>query len=313
MGCNLKGGYSFLQMFSCLRRTVAMTAVCMGQRRHLHRTTARSLFARMSGDWKCTCGFSNFASRTMCFQCHRVRPTHHRGVDDTRSADVQHVEFKKGDWVCTCGTHNFARREMCLTCGAGRPGGNREKSIGGGGGGGVSGKIVPGDWICEKCNTHNFRGRKECLQCSCKPTITPNSSGIGEDTSATTVTVNNNKGVRTPPWTCLTCHTVNLNNAKSCEVCGAVYEVSSSTSKPASSQPSSSQTSSSTTRPNDWKCDQCGFINFASRVKCKNCKTVSPLSESANDPSLWVCECGYKNFRDRESCRECGNCRTCRS
>ena len=55
-----------------------------------------------SGDWNCTCGELNFASRIVCRKCSNPK----NGV----------AIVNQGDWNCTCGELNFASRIVCRKC-----------------------------------------------------------------------------------------------------------------------------------------------------------------------------------------------------
>lgn len=234
------------------------------------------LFTRVVGDWTCACGFSNFASRAICFQCHRSRSVaQHLSAEGAATAS-RRSEFKNGDWMCACGAHNFGKRKLCVSCNVPRQQESSFSKLAKGR------RLLPGDWICEKCHTHNFRSRKECMQCGNEPSTSVRS---GADSSAE---------VKQSLWTCMTCHTVNENHVLTCEVCGAHYpEKLTDSTRPLA-------------RPDDWLCNKCGFLNFSSRVRCKNCAAASLSVNQTSDPSLWICECGYKNFMDRRSCRDCG-------
>ncbi|CAL9066359.1 unnamed protein product [Musa banksii] len=78
------------------------------------------------GDWYCSCGVHNYASRSSCFKCGATK-------DDSASAVAQSWGFrcsgawssgwKSGDWICTrlgCNEHNYASRMECFRCNAPR-------------------------------------------------------------------------------------------------------------------------------------------------------------------------------------------------
>ncbi|RNF01092.1 zinc finger family protein [Trypanosoma rangeli] len=267
-------------MFSRLRCAVVAVGISC---RCLHQATPSLFFPHVAGDWTCVCGFSNFASRAVCFQCHRAKSEPSLvGGEPPKFVDTKYNGLRRGDWVCACGAHNFAKREVCLSCETERKLSDRQRE-------GSSSRLLPGDWICKKCNAHNFRARRECLRCGWKPIAVGPTGAASTGAGYTT-------GVMQSPWMCLACHAVNKKQVTSCEVCGSVREAL------AVSAPSAPMS----LRPDDWHCGQCGFLNFSSRISCKNCRSPSAKEDGATDPSLWVCRCGYKNFRDRESCRDCG-------
>ncbi|CBH09647.1 hypothetical protein, conserved [Trypanosoma brucei gambiense DAL972] len=278
-------------MFSGLQRALTVVGSPLRYCRRFHHVTAVRFFARVSGDWSCPCGFSNFASRSVCFQCHRQKPVFLRAAGETYETDIgvaRFANYKRGDWVCTCGSHNFARRETCMLCCAPCPSGGGKAEA-------KRARLLPGDWICPKCTTHNFRGRKECMLCSAGvPVGVENATNLSNETTSDLKGKENSEESQQPPWTCVACHTVNVKADKLCEVCGA------------SRTESSRSTHSSVTRPDDWTCTECSFLNFSSRVKCKNCKALRSSGEVETSEAMWICNCGYKNFKDRSSCRECG-------
>ena len=64
------------------------------------------------GDWKCSCGGDNFASRTQCYRCGNDSPTPGRPLAVTRE-----VQVRPGDWSCpACGVLVFASRSECFKC-----------------------------------------------------------------------------------------------------------------------------------------------------------------------------------------------------
>ncbi|THU49098.1 hypothetical protein C4D60_Mb06t05970 [Musa balbisiana] len=80
------------------------------------------------GDWYCSCGGHNFASRSSCHSCGAFRDESAVGViggfDNSEMAGSQGITYggggwKSGDWLCTrsgCNHHNFASRRECYRC-----------------------------------------------------------------------------------------------------------------------------------------------------------------------------------------------------
>ncbi|CAN6243505.1 unnamed protein product [Urochloa humidicola] len=92
------------------------------------------------GDWLCTCGAHNFASRSNCFKCSAFKDeaavnSGAGGFDGDMSrsrfgggaARTNRPGWKSGDWICTrsgCNEHNFASRMECFRCNAPRDSGS---------------------------------------------------------------------------------------------------------------------------------------------------------------------------------------------
>jgi hypothetical protein len=56
------------------------------------------------------------------------------------------------------------------------------------------------------------------------------------------------------------------------------------------------------THTKDWNCSKCGFDNFASRIKCKECYAPKPC------PGDWECStCHASNFAHRQQCFKCNS------
>lgn len=62
----------------------------------------------------------------------------------------------------------------------------------------------------------------------------------------------------------------------------------------------------------DWRCLQCGRINFSSRLFCAVCKAAAPAAPppasvaTVLKPGDWCCLCGVHNFASRKICYRCG-------
>ncbi|XP_062218529.1 uncharacterized protein LOC133918597 isoform X2 [Phragmites australis] len=93
------------------------------------------------GDWYCSCGAHNFASRSNCFKCSAFKEeaavnsgagtfdgdmSRSRGYGFGGAARTNRPGWKSGDWICTrsgCNEHNFASRMECFRCNAPRDSG----------------------------------------------------------------------------------------------------------------------------------------------------------------------------------------------
>ncbi|KAG0223041.1 hypothetical protein BGW42_006161 [Actinomortierella wolfii] len=70
-------------------------------------------------------------------------------------------------------------------------------------------------------------------------------------------------------------------------------------------------------RPGDWTCNMCQFVNFASRRACLKCNSPAPdgavPTQQSNIPSGdWVCpngRCSFRNYSSRTQCLRCGTTR----
>lgn len=63
-------------------------------------------------------------------------------------------------------------------------------------------------------------------------------------------------------------------------------------------------------RPGDWKCTQCGFLNYASRLICYKCDAESPNPPPAGlmFGGDWFCpnpNCRFRNYSTRAHCMKC--------
>lgn len=148
------------------------------------------------GDWSCSCGQSNFASRSDCYKCKSPKP---EGADESTGGNNNGwngssggwgnsgggetgKKFNRpGDWTCSCGQSNFASRSECYKCKTQKPEGADGASGGGwgGSGGNESSKRAsrPSDWVCP-CGVSNFANRTECFKCSAaKPANAERASG----------------------------------------------------------------------------------------------------------------------------------------
>ncbi|KAI8335523.1 hypothetical protein BC941DRAFT_71703 [Chlamydoabsidia padenii] len=100
------------------------------------------------GDWFCSCGFQNFASRMSCFRCQAPNPA------PAQPASVGSSSLL-GGYGYDSGTNGSAFASSYGTL----PVGNA--IVPGTGGHGFR----AGDWYCPSCNSHNFASRFQCLKC----------------------------------------------------------------------------------------------------------------------------------------------------
>lgn len=63
----------------------------------------------------------------------------------------------------------------------------------------------------------------------------------------------------------------------------------------------------------DWACQDCGYNNFADRMRCRQCgnqsKNADILKKTETSkktrPGDWMCVCGVHNFSYRQECYGC--------
>ena len=80
-------------------------------------------------------------------------------------------------------------------------------------------------------------------------------------------------------WICTACHCENYPDRIKCFRCGLAKGIRS-----------------------DWKCNQCGFIVFASKTECPKCNPLTNRREGD-----WDCpKCGKFQFARNKFCRDCG-------
>jgi len=147
----------------------------MGGRRDMGPPSEREV---RPGDWQCVdCNYSNFASRTTCNKCNKLKPdnapltadlknwectscgasNHSKRYDCFKCQEPKRDDAKTVDtlmdWCCPqCGANNAARRTNCIGCDRPRPG--REKEL----------EKSP-DWKCGSCGINNWSWRPSCYKC----------------------------------------------------------------------------------------------------------------------------------------------------
>lgn len=62
----------------------------------------------------------------------------------------------------------------------------------------------------------------------------------------------------------------------------------------------------SESRPGDWSCPNCEFLNFSRNQECKDCGTVRESAQQPLEPGDWECPgCTFRNFKRNRVCRSC--------
>uniref|UniRef100_A0A1B0CP88 RNA helicase n=1 Tax=Lutzomyia longipalpis TaxID=7200 RepID=A0A1B0CP88_LUTLO len=170
-----------------------------------------------AGDWTCSeCGKSNFASRSECFGCHKMKDDSDAVASGDGDGGMSNGtggrrEFGPDDWKCSgCGKTNFASRRECFSC--------KEPKSGGGDndGGGSTARRTFGadDWKCVGCGKTNFASRRECFSCK-EPKSGGNDGGGGDSYPSEKPRA----GSRPGDWTCPACDKANFASRTSCFGC----------------------------------------------------------------------------------------------
>ncbi|CAL0330928.1 unnamed protein product [Lupinus luteus] len=127
-----------------------------------------------------------------------------------------------------------------------------------------------GDWECSRCNNRNYGFRSFCNRCK--------QSRLLVDTT----TPSHSKWLpRIGDWICSGCTNNNYASREKCKKCGEAKEVAGlaavamTYSNYFPNWPLSVWNYSSGWRIGDWICI-CGFHNYSSRSKCKNCNAFPP-------------------------------------
>jgi len=210
-----------------------------------------------------------------------------------------------GNWACAhCHNVNFAHRDVCNRCQAPRPFEGPSHGKGGRGPGGKSGAPVAGvdgNWACALCGNVNYSTREACHKCGSPREDSPAPPGGGAKAGAPVAGVGDN---------------VNFAQRESCNRCQA----------PRQEQPGGAllapavQKGAGRGPPVDgvdgnWRCQQCGNVNFGTRDACNRCQALRPLETrkgSGKGPPVagvdgnWLCSgCSNVNYQVRDVCNRC--------
>jgi len=133
-------------------------------------------------EWFCSCGESNYNSRTVCRRCHNNKPgtentfnndenNNKDGVPQnnnnqpTKSYPKSKSQYRPGDWFCVCGNMNYSSRDSCNRCGV------YKNMVMGMVNSQMSSynnvrnhKMRSRDWVCN-CGEMNFSSRSVCRKC----------------------------------------------------------------------------------------------------------------------------------------------------
>ena len=220
------------------------------------------------GDWVCSCGMSNFASRFSCRGCKSKKKGGNSSgnsnkfkifianlSEKTTGDDLNelfskhgtvleaivvpdkyfgfiHIDSEKNGKAAieALNGHNLHGNELNVKASKSR---DTVKN------GSAAGINDGGDWNCQGCGFSNFASRSACFKCKNNSDGTPGNGG--------------------DEWTCPNgdCGFSNFSTRRSCYKCKTP-------------NPNGGGTPA---KPGDWNCS-CGFSNFASRFECFKCKSA---------------------------------------
>jgi len=287
-----------------------------------------------NGDWNCSCGEMNFASRINCRKCGiaknminssvstsnivqnpiSTRSTYNNNIVPSMntlptSSVSTNVIQKSGDWYCPCGEMNFASRDNCRRCNRSK---NKNSSS-------VNVVQKSGDWNCS-CGEMNFASRTKCRKCKLDKNV--NNVSYNPVTTSSMSSYSNTQ--KSGDWNC-SCGEMNFASRDNCRRCGISKNmINSSVSTnivqnsvpsftynysvmntipmntiPMNTIPTSSVSTNVVQKNGDWNCS-CGEMNFASRINCRTCGL------GCKKRSDWYCNCGEFNSGSNECCIKCG-------
>lgn len=155
--------------------------------------------------------------------------------------------------------------------------------MGGGGGGGGGGRssmppnAKPGDWICPGCGDLVFARKSSCSMCGTSQSA-DDMGGLGGMGGC---------------------------GGGGCGGCGGGGSFGGSFGKGGGKDGGKA-------RPGDWKCEECGNLNFSNRSDCKAC--AAPIGNAVRmgmKSGDWICpNCGDLVFASKSECKMCGNPRS---
>jgi len=170
---------------------------------------------------------------------------------------------------------------------------------------------------------------KEAARLGCR-------SGVGYGDGISRAQGENNVQFKDGDWICEVCENLNFARRKEChrDSCRAPRPLSMNReihNRGGGETPWNAQAlpSSNLSKPGDWNCEECGYLNFARRAECnsKSCKAPRPvrgrgISSRVGQTSRgsggwgksrverggdWNCgKCEFMNFARRTECKDCG-------
>jgi len=246
------------------------------------------------GDWLCTCGAHNYASKTACFKCRMPRevaaPLSLQPQVQQQQPDYQSTTFNSFG-----GGMQGGLAGMGVAMGGGMGGIGGIQGMGGGLGPAFGGTTYdPSSYYNPIRNFGDGYDNtyRDPSQLSGTASIAglppfPNSS------PPPTLPVNFRPG----DWLC-TCGNHNYAIRSACGKCGKIGKVGAGPNLPANF------------RPGDWMCN-CGNHNYQSRTVCGKCQEAK---ETAKKPVMtvpnfqvgdWMCICGAHNYQSKTVCFKC--------
>lgn len=279
------------------------------------------------GDWVCSCGAHNYASKDVCYKCYLPRDQATGGSMNAFGGQQRQQPQQMGQQQPLMGMQGMGQMGMqqpqmgMQNAGLGQPGQNNLLAQMGGlqslmGAYGMMGmglpsipqtpaNFRPGDWMC-KCGNHNYASKSVCQKCS-----TPKEQGdisnlgvlAGLGMGGAAANPNMPNGFRTGDWICK-CGNHNYAKREECGRCGASKSDSDATN---------SQTKPQNFQIGDWMC-VCGAHNYRSKAACHKCGVIKEQGSvttggAAANPNFrsgdWICKCGNHNFASRTHCKMC--------